>query len=54
MGFDDWLTWNLTKVKSDLYMDWKEIIVITLWWLWLWRNVYVFSNERPSIDFKWL
>ena len=19
MGFDDWLIWNMTKVKSDLY-----------------------------------
>ena len=33
MGFDDWLIWNLTKVKNDIYTNWKEIVIITFWWM---------------------
>ncbi|XVE58507.1 hypothetical protein DITRI_Ditri04bG0175000 [Diplodiscus trichospermus] len=53
LNFEEWLRHNLTgKVRCDFAKDWTTVFAITIWWLWRWRNDFVFNNVVKSKEYK--
>ncbi|XVE79323.1 hypothetical protein DITRI_Ditri14bG0049000 [Diplodiscus trichospermus] len=53
LSFHEWLQYNLCASLSFAgFPNWPASFAITLWWLWKWRNAFVFSGERFSKDYK--
>ncbi|XP_073051702.1 uncharacterized protein [Primulina eburnea] len=52
-SFDAWLMGNLGhKPKTSKNLDWNILFAITLWWIWHWRNNFVFNTKKFDVDLK--
>nr|GMC87178.1 uncharacterized protein LOC109149189 [Ipomoea batatas] len=57
MNFRDWLDNNIKGVANTKFgRGWPMIFAITTWWIWRWRNDYVFNNvEKDHADkIRWI
>ncbi|XVF62794.1 hypothetical protein PTKIN_Ptkin09bG0036900 [Pterospermum kingtungense] len=51
--FDNWLQYNLlNSMKIAGFTNWPAGFALIVWWLWKWRNAFVFNNERFSMEYK--
>ncbi|KAK4275212.1 hypothetical protein QN277_018336 [Acacia crassicarpa] len=49
LPFDSWLRWNLKARGGRQQTDeWRQIFVLTCWWLWRRRNAAVFEGRKVS------
>lgn len=50
MGFDEWFDENV-KMKGELNgYKWSETFAMILWWLWKWRNNFIFQGKDKQIS----
>nr|GMD07842.1 uncharacterized protein LOC109158742 [Ipomoea batatas] len=57
MNFRDWLDNNIKGTANTKFgREWPMIFAITTWWIWRWRNDYVFNNvEKDHADkIRWI
>lgn len=53
LNFDEWLMENLsTDRQADSIADWISMFAIAVWWIWKWRNDYVFRNNKMEVRLK--
>lgn len=57
LGYDDWIRQNfLLGGARDFPQNWDVKFAMVLWWIWKWRNEYIFSDRSKSLEEKvcWL
>lgn len=53
MIFDDCIAYNLmSKIGGVIEADLEVIFVVSLWWLWRWKNDRIFNDVSKSKEQK--
>ena len=50
LNFEDWFRLNISNVGGD--GDWPSKFLITLWYIWKWRNIVCFEGTNLSVHGK--
>lgn len=46
-SFQGWLNQNIAGYGPNTDVgDWSTVFIVTIWWLWKWRNAEVFNKKN--------
>lgn len=53
LPFHDWIKANLSITFHDgLEERWDRFFIVVLWWLWKWRNDWIFNDVEVNMQSK--